>query len=409
MSVATMKMPMSDPALALQDVEEEAPVVKKAPAPKKPQSKRRRHRWVWGAGVVLIVAGGLFVAQRSRSKPAPIDPALLVTATKKQLAVEIIETGRVQPREKADLKSKIPGQVLKVFVQEGATVKKGDVLLTLDPHDYERDLAKANADVAQASAALDFAKLAHARAERSVAQGVAAKFEIDQTAHDERAKGVSLRAAEVARSVAQDRLSYTKLVAPIDGTVIARGIEPGESVVPGVQSTYDGKALLTVADLSALLVKVNLNQIDVAKIAVGRKATLTLDALPGKSYAATITKVAPASVKLTGKDQEVFPVEAQLEAPDGLVKPGMTADVRVHLDAKDNVLVVPLEAVFKENGRSYVTKVIESGPNKPTKQEKTEVTLGLRNDREVEVLSGVPEGAKVVLRPASAAENETKM
>lgn len=373
-----------------------------------PRPTRKRRRWLWGLLGIAALGIVLVLAQRSRAKPAAVDPALVVTATRKPLAVEIIETGRIQPREKADLKSKIPGQVRKVFVAEGMSVKKGDVLLTLDPHDYERELERASAEVQTATAALDFARLARERAARSVAQGVAARFEVDQTTHDERMKEVALRAAKVAQSVAQDRLSYTKLVAPIDGTVIARGIEPGESVVPGVQSTYDGKALLTVADLSSLLVKVNLNQIDVAKISVGRKATLTLDALPGKTYGATITKVAPASVKLTGKDQEVFPVEAMIESPDGLVKPGMTADVRVHLDSKDGVLSVPLEAIEKDNGRSYVTQIIDEGSPK-SRRERVEVTLGLRNDREVEITSGVTEGARVMLRPASAAENETKI
>jgi macrolide-specific efflux system membrane fusion protein len=153
---------------------------------------------------------------------------------------------------------------------------------------------------------------------------------------------------------------------------------------------------------------VNLNQIDVAKVAVGRTATLTLDALPGKTYQAKITKVAPASVKVTGKDQEVFPVEALLETPDGLVKPGMTADVRVHLDSKPNVLVLPLEAIVKDGGKSFVTKVTEEGEKKVQKQEKIEVTVGLRNDHEVEV-TGVPEGTKVMLKPASSEANEQKM
>jgi HlyD family secretion protein/macrolide-specific efflux system membrane fusion protein len=257
-----------------------------------------------------------------------MDPALLVTATRKPLEVEILETGRIQPREKADLKSRIPGQVVSVLVQEGAQVKKGDVLLVLDPTDYQRELAKADAELARAGAAFEFAKLSHRRAVRGVEQGVAPRFELDQTANDERTTGAVVRTAEVARSVAQDQLRYTKLVSPMDGTVIARAIEPGEAVVPGVQSTFDGKALLTIADLRALLVKVNLNQIDVAKVDIGRRATITLDALPGRSYRAVITKVAPASVKLPGKDQEIFPVEAQLESPDALVKPGMTADVR---------------------------------------------------------------------------------
>ena len=372
----------------------------------KPRSSRRR--WAWIAALVAVVAGVLFVAGRSRAKPASFDPALVVTVQRRALEVEVLETGRVQPREKVDLKSKIAGQVSSVLVQEGALVKMGQVLIVLDPIDYQRELAKADADVAQANAALDFARLSHDRAQRGVAQDIAPRMELDLQTHEVRAKTVSLQSAEVARTVARDHLGYTKIVSPIDGTVIARAIEPGESVVPGVQSTFDGKALLTVADLSALLVKVNLNQIDVAKVSVGRKVTLTLDALPGHTYRAVVTKVAPASVKLAGKDQEVFPVEAQLEAPDGLVKPGMTADVRIHLDAKDGVLVVPLEAIVKESGKSFVVHVTPSEKN-PAHTDKIEVTLGLRNDREVEITSGVTEGARVLLRPASAAENETKL
>jgi HlyD family secretion protein/macrolide-specific efflux system membrane fusion protein len=366
---------------------------------------------MWAALAVSIVAGLVFVAGRSRATPTPIDSALVVTVQKRALEVEVLETGRIQPREKVDLKSKIAGQVSQVLVKEGMRVTKGQVLIVLDPTDYQRELAKADADVAQANAALDFARLQHGRASRGVAQDIVSRTELDLAAHELRAKGVAVQAAEVVRTVARDRLGYTKIVSPMDGTVIARGIEPGEAVVPGVQSTFDGKALLTIADLSSLLVKVNLNQIDVAKVSVGRNATLTLDALPGHTYKALVTKVAPASVKLAGKDQEIFPVEASMDAPDGLVKPGMTSDVRIHLDAKQGVLVVPIEAVVKESGKTFVLRVlpVEKGEKVESRTEKIEVTQGLRNDREVELTSGVTEGMRVLLRPASAAENETKL
>lgn len=373
----------------------------------KPTRRPKRRRWVWGLALLAIAGGGGFYAQRSRATAKPIDPSLLVTVTKKSLDVEIFETGKIAPREKADLKSKVAGTVQQVLVQEGVMVKKGDTLIALDPTDYQRDLEKNEADIASIEAAIDFAGVQKQRAERGVAQGIAPQTELLTTTNEERAKTLQLKSAEVARNVSQDRLRYTRIVSPISGTVIARNIEPGESVVPGVQATMDGKALLTIADLSTLLVKVNLNQIDVAKVAVGRTATLTLDALPGKKYEARITKVAPASVKLTGKDQEVFPIEALIEHPDGLVKPGMTADVRVHLDSKPDVLAVPIEAVVKENGHSFVTKIVDDGKGK-THPEKVEVTVGLRNDREVEI-TGVPEGTKVMLKPASSSENEAKM
>ena len=320
--------------------------------------RKSKKRWFWIGGILALVAGLVFVAGRSRATSAPIDAALIITVERRPLEVEVLETGRIQPREKADVKSKIAGQVSAVLVNEGQIVEKGQVLIVLDPIDYQRELAKADADVSQANAALDFARISNDRAEKGFKQAIMSRSDYDLAAHELRAKTVSVQSAEVARTVARDHVGYTKIVSPMKGTVIARGIEPGEAVVPGVQSTFDGKALLTIADLDALLVKVNLNQIDVAKVAVGRAATLTLDALPGHTYKATVTKVAPASVKLTGKDQEVFPVEASLETPDGLVKPGMTADVRIHLDAKRGVLVVPVEAIVKEGGKSFVMRVL---------------------------------------------------
>jgi HlyD family secretion protein/macrolide-specific efflux system membrane fusion protein len=380
-------------------------VTEKPAAPKRARPKKRR--WIWGLALLSIAGGGLFYAQRSRATAKPTDPSLLVTVTKKSLDVEIFETGKIAPREKADVKSKVAGTAIKVFVVEGDTVKAGQTLIALDPTDYERDLARAEADIASTQAAIEFAELTKKRAETGIAAGIAPAFELQQTTFDTKSKELNLKSQEVTKRVAQDHLSYTRITAPIGGTVIVRGIEPGEAVIPGAQSTFDGKSLLTIADLSKLLVKVNLNQIDVAKVAVGRKATLTLDALPGHTYEATITKVAPASQKVAGKDQEVFPVEALLAEPDGLVKPGMTADVRVHLDSKPNVLVVPLEAIVKDSGKSFVTKVTTDAKGKET-QEKVEITPGLRNDHEVEV-TGVPEGTKVLLKPGSASDHEEKM
>src|SRR5262249_45364611 len=151
----------------------------------------------------------------------------------------------------------------------------------------------------------------------------------------------------------------------------------------------------------------DLNQIDVAKVRLGQKVKLTLDALPGKTYQASITKVAPASSTPKGATVEVFPVEATLATADGEIEPGMTADVRVHIETKPNVLYLPIEAVVKEAGKAHVTKVttVENGRQKT---DKVEVKTGVRNDRDVEILSGVNEGDKVLIKPASAAENEVK-
>jgi RND family efflux transporter MFP subunit len=194
----------------------------------------------------------------------------------------------------------------------------------------------------------------------------------------------------------------------MDGTITERGIQPGEVVTPGVQATFEGKALLTVSDLSTLLVKADLNQIDVAKVKLGQKVTVTLDALPGKTYDAEITKIAPASILPKDKQVDVFPVEATLSKSDLAIKPGMTADVRIHIEKKEHVLSLPIEAVVKEGPKQFVSKVVAL-PNGKQKTDKTEVAIGARNDREIEISSGIKEGDKVLIKPASSADNEYKM
>jgi macrolide-specific efflux system membrane fusion protein len=209
---------------------------------------------------------------------------------------------------------------------------------------------------------------------------------------------------KVALATARDRLRYTSIEAPIAGTVTQRNINPGEVVVPGVTSTFEGKPLLVIADLTTLLVKIDLNQIDVARVRKGQKADITVDALPGKKYTARVTKVAPASVTpAKGQGADVFPVEAELDAAQDLseIKPGMTADVRIVVSTEKNVLLLPIEAVVTTKDQSRVTMVEEGKQQKTTSRD---VTLGARNDRDVAIKKGVRPGDKVLISPPAPSE-----
>ncbi len=369
--------------------------------------KTKRRRWIWLVVLVLLAGGGVLFAKK-RSSTEELDRALIVTLKKADLAIDVVETGKVQPRERADIKSKVAGQVQAVYVEEGAKVKTGTLLLRLDPTDYRRDVESRQAEVAQAKNALEFAQLSLERRQRGLEARGVAQADVDAALNEVKTRTVSLHLAQVALNVAEDRLRYTQIVAPIDGTVIERGIRPGEVVTPGVQATFEGKALLTIADLSTLIVKADLNQIDIAKCQLGQKVTVTLDALPGKTYEAKLTKIAPASITVKGKEVEVFPVEATLELADSAIKPGMTADVRIHIDVRRGVVALPIEAVVKDAGKSYVTRVVKGDHGKEA-TDKIEVKVGARNDREIEITSGVASGDRVLIKPASSSENEYKM
>ncbi len=370
---------------------------------------RKRRRWIAPLILVVAVIGVIvFFAKRGGAGPKELDPSLISTVKRGDLAIEVLETGKVQPREKVEIKSKVAGQVLKVFVDAGDKVKKGQLLLQLDPVDYERQVARTDADVAAAKNALEFSELSLSRRENGLKERGVAQMDVDTAAADVKAKKVALQTATVAYNAAQDQLHYTRIVAPMDGTITERGIQPGEVVTPGVQATFEGKALLTVSDLSTLIVKADLNQIDVAKVKLGQKVTVTLDALPGKTYDATITKIAPASITPKDKQVDVFPVEATLDKADAAIKPGMTADVRIHIEKREHVISLPIEAVVKENGKQFVSKVVPA-ENGKQKTDKVEVAVGARNDRDIEIQSGLKEGDKVLIKPASSADNEYKM
>jgi len=365
-----------------------------------------RSQWPLGLGLLLALGiAGAALARASSGAP-PLDPARVVTATRGTLGLEILETGRVEPREKIELKSKLAGSVVAVRADEGDRVRKGDVLVQLDPTELEREVAAAEAELERTRAGIDLSRLTLARTRRAIEERVLPSAELDVAEHELRSRLAEQRLLEVRLGAARDRARDTRIRAPIDGTVIQRATEVGEVVVPGVQATLNGKPLLTIADLSVLLVKVDLNQIDVAKVRPGALASVSFDALPGKTYSAKITRVAPASSRPSDKDLDVFPVEAELLAADEAIKPGMTADVRIQLEQRANAIMVPIEAVAKANGRSTVTRVLD-GEREP-RTEQVEVTLGARNDRELELLSGLNAGDRVLIDPPSAAASEMK-
>ena len=358
-----------------------------------------RRRLVWAGMFVLLVAGAFFISRGSRGASGKAGESLTAKVKRGDLEVVVLETGRVEPLLQTQIKSKVGGQVTEVLVQEGEKVKKGQILLRIEATDYQRDVARTEAEIAQAREAVAYSGIQLARAEKASSVAIAPAAELDQVKHEAALARSRLKGAEVALEVARDRLRYTGIQAPFDGTIIQRNVQPGEVVIPGMTAMVEGKAALVLADMSTLLVKTDLNQIDVARVKKGQTAEVTLDALPGKKFTATVTRVAPAAATVNGRD--AFPVEAALTATQDLtdIKPGMTADVRVLIEKRPKVLLLPIEAVISEKGKDSVHLLERpAGGGKPTTR-LNEVKLGGRNDREVEITSGIDEGAEVMIKP----------
>jgi len=372
--------------------------------------QNRLRKWLLGLFMITILA---LVGMSSRgrgAKGAAHDPLLLAKVARGDLELAVLELGKIEPREKVAIKSKVAGQVAKILVEEGAPVKVGQLLLSLDPMEFERNVEQARQEVKKAKAAVQLARVMHARNVRAFEDRAVSRSDVDTAKSDYKTKRIALKQAMEMQRVSEDQLRYSRISSPINGTVIQRNIRAGETVVPGTMATMDDRSLMMVADLSTLVARADLNQIDVAKVQLGQEVALTLDSLPGQSYRAKVTKIAPAAVTPPGKDVEVFPIEATLKG-DNLknIKPGMTADVKIMVDRKKDILKLPIEAVIKDKGRTYVYRVLHgSTDGKRPITKRVDIEVGARNDREQEIVAGLAEGDEVLIRPPTAEANEYK-
>lgn len=371
---------------------------------------KRNRLWpvLFGLVIVAVLIGGVVLWKKRAAQSAVVDPTLIAKVSRGDLEIAVTELGKIEPREKVAVKSKVAGQVEKILVEEGMPVKTGQLLLYLEPIEYQRSIVRADQEVQKARAALEYAQVLYDRRKRALADRAVAQVDVDLAENEWKTRKIALAQAQEALRVAEDQLRYSKIVSPIDGTVIQRTIRVGETVVPGTMATLDERSLLVVADLSVLVAKADLNQIDVAKAKLGQEVTLTLDALPGKTYKAKVTKIAPASILPKGKDVEVFPVEATLDGAPAEIKPGMTADVKIHVETRKNVLKLPIEAVVKEKGKTFVNKLTYNPPGQGPATTRAEIQPGVRNDRDQEILGGLSEGDAVLIKPPSAEANEFK-
>lgn len=322
----------------------------------------------------------------------PVDDNLVRSVERGDLVDEVSESGKITPRFEVDIKSKVSGEIAVVRVDEGQAVRKGDPLYEIVDTDYARDVSLARVALERAELELANAEVERRRKEQALASRGVSEAEYDMAVRQVELARVGVREAKVQLQAALDRLAYCKITAPIDGVVIRRNVEPGEVVTAGVTATVNGEPQLTIAQMDKLLLEIDLNQVDVAKVKLGQPARLLLDAYPGVEVPGTVTQIAAAGHTDTTRGIDVFTVKVEVDpaASPVAIKPGMTAEVRIRVGDWADVVKLPAETVFEEDGKSWVYVVRERDGKKV--KEKVEVTIGARSDREVQVVAGLSEG-----------------
>lgn len=314
----------------------------------------RRRLWLAGALMVIAGAGWLFF---SAGDEAAVPRYATEAVTVGTLVVKVSATGNLQPTNQVDVGSELSGIVDRVFVDDNDRVKKGQVLARLDLSKLQdavsrsrASLAAAEAQVLQAQATVAEARATLARY-RQVAElsggKVPSKSEIDTAeANLKRAEAneASARASVVqARAALQSdetNLAKADIRSPIDGVVLARKVEPGQTVA----ASFQAPVLFTLAeDLSKMELQVDVDEADVGQVKAGQKATFAVDAWPGRQYSAVITRVGYGSQQKEGVISYLTVLEVGND--DLSLRPGMTGTAEITTLTRGNALVVPNAAL----------------------------------------------------------------
>jgi HlyD family secretion protein len=401
-------------------------------------SKRKKKVAIWSVSLLAVAIVIAFVAMKAANGKKNQEVKLPVKVGKAEVAdiqVKVTEVGNVQPEVKVDVKSAVSGKVIQIFHRDGDTVKRGDVLARVEP-----DLNQAQS-LAEVKNALSSAEIRYKQAKKNYESDhnlfeaglLAGKQNRDSEADFFSAKQEFEKAQEKYNLVEKSGIPISQspanfkgsnVVAPMDGVVLTKNVEIGESITSGVSSFNAGTILFSVADVSTMIVKAGVNEVDIGKVRVGMPVKVTLDAYPKVSFAGRVDRIAPA-VRIDDKVR-VFDVEVRLDAQGRELRSGMTANIELVGERKEKVLSVPVESVFQRDDGEivYVKKNLDpktaaepqkkSADGKVDKDawkkffEKRVVVTGLSDNARVEILKGLKAGEEVALEDPTLPNDKKK-
>ncbi|MFZ5670495.1 MAG: efflux RND transporter periplasmic adaptor subunit [Pseudomonadota bacterium] len=321
-------------------------------APPRRRSRFSRPLVIALAALGLAVAGVL--GWQAMKPKAPKDPYRLEAVQQGDITKSVSASGSLQALVTVDVGSQISGQILKVFVDFNDRVRAGQVLATLDPQTYvsrlrqgQAEIQSRQAQVAQAQAQLAEAQAAFARTKALFDQGIVARAALDSAEAALKTARANVQAARagVAQSQAalastRTDLGRTRIVSPIDGVVINRAIEPGQTVAASLQAPV----LFQIAqDLSKLEVKITVDEADIGQVQEGQSVRFTVDAFPDDTFTGTVTQVRMQPE--TESNVVAYVVIAQADNPGGRLMPGMTANADIVIQQLRGVMKVPAAAL----------------------------------------------------------------
>ena len=345
--------------------------------------------------VSAIGSGGWYARNQhwfefsAKQTDAPAANPMTALVGKHDIEYSVLVSGDVQPTSQLDVKPEVGGRILKLNAIPGAQVKTGDVLVQIDDRDILTERDSAVADIEGTKLSLNKAQKNYERAKDLFVQKLLSKEAFDNLESEFLIAQNALDRAERKKQIVEDKLSKTKVIAPGDGTVLTVPVVEGQVVIPAA-SVNNGTTLMTIANLSRLLVETHVNQADVGKLALKQDVKLTAESIKDEEMDAEIFFIAP--VATLKNNVKGFTVQALIDKPSERLRPGMTVQMNIPIAHVADAVAVPVGAVFRGEGNSRVVYVLAG-----EKTEKRVVKVGVSNTEHAQILQGVAEGEKILL------------
>lgn len=363
------------------------------------------------ATLVLIAAvgiGGYFYYNQQNNEQQV--HYITEAVSRAEINKNVLATGSVRASKRTEVGAQVSGKIQKLYVELGQTVKQGDLIADIDSSNQSNTLNTAQAQLASykaqltsAQVALEVAQSNYNRLTKLYRANSAALADVE-TAKNTLASAkatvdnikAQLKSAEISVNDAQTNLNYTQIISPMDGVIVSVPVSVGQTV----NSNQTSPTIVQVADLSKMLIKLEISEGDIALVKVGQQVKLSTLAEPNREYSATIDSVDPALTTLTdnnyteqsGNTEAVYYyANVSIDNADSSLRIGMTTQAQITIDKREQVLVVPTNVIKKRGKENYVL-VLENGQS----LEKT-IQIGISDTQNTEVVAGLNEGDQVIV------------
>ncbi|WP_424244855.1 HlyD family secretion protein [Elusimicrobium posterum] len=344
--------------------------------------------WLWFKGLSILKKGliaipfiivALFFSCRGGDKVYYETSALKMGSIQ-----DIVEaSGTINPVSQTEVGTQVSGTVYKLYVDFNSPVKKGQLLAEIDPATLKQQVLQQEASLMKAQSELTNAERTYERYKQLFENNYVSKSELDTTETQYLTSKASYVQAQASLEKAKTDLAYTKITSPVDGIVITRDVDLGQTVA----ASFNTPTLFLVAqDLTKMQIEVKVSEADIIKVQEGQSVTFTIDGYPQADFSGVVNQVRLSPETVQG--MVAYTVVISVDNKDLKLKPGMTANVTIVTEKKDNVLLAPNAALRytpKNNTERYKTQGIwiltKEGP------ERIDIKTGLMDDKNTEIIS----------------------